>query len=156
MNATTIGNDLAKHTFSLHGVDRYGKTVFRKTLSRAKLLPFLAQQPACLVGMEACSGAHHWGRHLTALGHQVGIMASRFVAPYRKGGKNDGNDAEAICEAVARPGMRFVLINRSLCRASLRPPSAAKRLCATLTVSRPPEQVGSTVLFGSFSTDLTG
>jgi transposase len=82
--------------------------VFRKTLSRGKLLPFLAQQPPCLIGMEACSGAHHWGRQLIALGHRVGIMASRFVTPYRQGGKNDGNDASAICEAVGRPHMRFV------------------------------------------------
>ena len=108
MNVTTIGIDLAKHTFSLHGVDSRGKMVFHKTLSRGKLLPFLAQQPPSLIGMEACSGAHHWGRQLQTLGHRVGIMASRFVAPYRKGGKNDGNDAEAICEAVGRPGMRFV------------------------------------------------
>jgi len=108
MNVTTIGIDLAKNSFSLHGVDSRGKMVYRKTLARAKLMPFLAQQPPCLIGMEACSGAHHWARSLQALGHRVGIMASRFVAPYRKGGKNDGNDAEAICEAVARPGMRFV------------------------------------------------
>ena len=108
MNITTIGIDLAKYTFSLHGVDTHGKIVFRKTLSRAKLMPFLAQQPPCLIGMEACSGAHYWARSLQALGHRTGIMASRFVAPYRKGGKNDGNDAEAICEAVARPRMRFV------------------------------------------------
>jgi transposase len=108
MNVTTIGIDLAKNSFSLHGVDARGKTVFRKTLSRAKLLPFLAQQPPCLIGMEACSGAHHWGRQLASLGHRIGIMATRFVAPYRKGGKNDGNDAEAICEAVERPRMRFI------------------------------------------------
>lgn|GEM_PF-3497652 len=114
MNVTTIGIDLAKHSFSLHGVDARGKTVFRKTLSRAKLLPFLAQQPPCLVGMEACSGAHHWGRQLVALGHRVGIMVTRFVAPYRKGWKNDGNDAEAICEAVERPRMRFVPVKRHL------------------------------------------
>ena len=98
MNVTTIGIDLAKNTFSLHGVDSRGKILFRKTLARAKLMPFLAQQPPCLIGMEACSGAHHWARSLQALGHRVGIMAPRFVAPYRKGGKNDGNDAEAICE----------------------------------------------------------
>ena len=110
MNVTTIGIDLAKMSFSLHGVDARGKEVFRKNLNRTKLLPFLASQPACLIGMEACSGAHHWARHVAALGHRVGIMAPRFVAPYRKGGKNDGNDAEAICEAVARPGMRFVAI----------------------------------------------
>lgn len=108
MNGTTIGIDLAKHTFSVHGVDSRGKTVWRKTLSRGKLLAFLAQQPPSLIGMEACSGAHYWARSLATLGHRVGIMAPRFVAPYRKGGKNDGNDAEAICEAVARPGMRFV------------------------------------------------
>jgi len=108
MNVTTIGIDLAKNNFSLHGVDSHGKLVFRKVLNRAKLLPFLAQQPPCLIGMEACSGAHYWGRELKKLGHQIGIMAPRFVAPYRKGGKNDGNDAEAICEAVGRPGMRFV------------------------------------------------
>ena len=110
MNVTTIGIDLAKMSFSVHGVDDRGKTVFRQNVGRAKLLSFMAQQPSSLIGMEACSGAHHWGRSLTALGHRVGIMASRFVAPYRKGGKNDGNDAEAICEAVARPGMRFVPI----------------------------------------------
>ena len=110
MNVTTIGVDLAKNTFSVHGVDAHGKTVFRKTVSRARLMPLLAQQPPCLIGMEACSGAHHWARQLTALGHRVGIMAPKFVIPYRKGGKNDGNDAEAICEAVARPGMRFVPI----------------------------------------------
>ncbi|MBU2478539.1 MAG: IS110 family transposase [Gammaproteobacteria bacterium] len=110
MNVTTIGIDLAKNSFSVHGADERGKTVFRKTLSRAKLMPFLAQQPACLIGMEACSGAHHWARQLTELGHRVGIMAPKFVIPYRKGGKNDGNDAEAICEAVARPRMRFVPI----------------------------------------------
>ena len=108
MNVTTIGIDLAKNTFSLHGADSRGQMVFRKTLSRGKLLPFLAQQPPCLIGMEACSGAHYWGRELMKRGHRVGIMAPRFVAPYRKGGKNDGNDAEAICEAVGRPGMRFV------------------------------------------------
>jgi transposase len=110
MNVTTIGIDLAKNSFSLHGVDAHGKAVLRKNVNRAKLLWSLAEQPPSLIGMEACSGAHHWGRELARLGHRVGIMAPRFVAPYRKGGKNDGNDAEAICEAVARPGMRFVPI----------------------------------------------
>jgi len=105
---TTVGIDLAKSTFSLHGVDAHGKTVLRKTLSRNKLLPFMAQLPPCLVGMEACSGAHHWAREMQKHGHRIGIMAPRFVAPYRKNEKNDGNDAEAICEAVGRPSMRFV------------------------------------------------
>jgi transposase len=110
MNVTTIGIDLAKYSFSLHGVDAHGKTVLHKNLNRSALLSWVAQQPPSLIGLEACSGAHHWGRALEKLGHRVGIMAPRFVAPYRKGGKNDGNDAEAICEAVARPGMRFVPI----------------------------------------------
>lgn len=101
MNVTTIGIDLAKHSFSLHGVDARGKTVFRKTLSRAKLLPFLAQQPPCLVGMEACSGAHHWGRQLVALGHRVGIMATRFVTPYRKGGKRKNKGQRAIVANIS-------------------------------------------------------
>lgn len=108
MNVTTIGIDLAKNSFSLHGVDARGKTVLRQNVSRAKLLPLLALKPPSLIGMEACSGAHHWARQLTELGHRVGIMAPRFVVPYRKGAKNDGNDAEAVCEAVSRPGMRFV------------------------------------------------
>jgi transposase len=108
MNVTTIGIDLAMNTFSLHGVDSRANVVFRKTLSHTKLLPFLGALPPCLIGMETCSGAHYWGRELMKLGHRVGIMATRFVAPYRKGGKNDGNDAEAICEAVGRPDMRFV------------------------------------------------
>ena len=82
--------------------------MFRKTVSRTRLTSMVAQWPACLIGMEACSGAHDWARRFQALGHTVRIMASRFVAPYRKGGKNDGNDAEAICEAVRRPNMRFV------------------------------------------------
>lgn len=110
MNVTTVGIDLAKNTFSVHGVDALGKVVLRKSVSRAKLLCLMAQLPPCRVGLEACSGAHHWARRLQALGHQVGIMAPRFVTPYRKGGKNDGNDAAAICEAVARPDMRFVQV----------------------------------------------
>jgi len=97
MNVTTIGIDLAKHTFSLHGVDSRGKLVFRKTLSRAKLLPFLGSLPPCLIGMEACSGAHYWGRELSKLGHRVGIMAPKFVAAYRKSGKN------YISDVASRP-----------------------------------------------------
>jgi transposase len=105
---TTVGIDLAKNTFSLHGVDESGKVLLRKTVSRARLLEVLAQLPACRVGMEACSGAHEWARQIQAFGHEVRIMAPRFVAPYRRSGKNDSNDAEAICEAVQRPSMRFV------------------------------------------------
>lgn len=105
---TTVGIDLAKNVFSLHAVDELGATVMRKTVTRARLAGLVAQWPACLIGLEACSGAHEWARRFQAFGHTVRIMASRFVAPYRKSGKNDGNDAEAICEAVQRPSMRFV------------------------------------------------
>ncbi len=108
MNTTTVGIDLAKTSFSVHGVDNRGKVTLRKTVSRAKLLSTLAKLPPCLVGMEACSGAHHWARELRSFGHEVRLMAPKFVIPYRKGGKNDNNDAAAICEAVARPDMRFV------------------------------------------------
>lgn len=107
---TTLGIDLAKNIFQLHGVDRHGKPVLKKTVSRARLLEALANIPPCLVGIEACGGAHHWAREIGKLGHKVQIIAPQFVVPYRKSGKNDANDAEAICEAVARPQMRFVAI----------------------------------------------
>jgi transposase len=103
-----VGIDLAKSIFSLHGVDASGTVVLRKTVSRAKLSEFLAHLAPCLIGMEACSGAHEWARRFAVFGHTVKLMAPKFVAPYRKSGKNDGNDAEAICEAVTRPNMRFV------------------------------------------------
>ena len=105
---STLGIDLAKSTFSLHGVNSNGEVVLRRSLCRAKLVELVAQLPPCLIGMEACSGAHEWARRFSASGHTVRLMAAKFVTPYRKSGKNDGNDAEAICEAVARPNMRFV------------------------------------------------
>jgi transposase len=105
---STLGIDLAKSSFSLHGVNSNGEVVLRRTLSRAKLSELVAQLPPCLIGMEACSGAHEWARRFASFGHTVKLMAAKFVTPYRKSGKNDGNDAEAICEAVARPNMRFV------------------------------------------------
>src|SRR5207253_2102724 len=105
---TTVGIDLAKNVFSVHAVGSQGEVVVRRTLSRAKLSELVAQLPPCLIGMEACSGAHEWARRFAASGHTVKLMAAKFVMPYRKSGKNDGNDAEAICEAVARPNMRFV------------------------------------------------
>lgn len=108
MNITTIGIDLAKNSFSIAGMNTHGKIVLRKTLTRAKLLPFIAQCPPCFIGMEACSGAHYWAREFSKLGHRVGLIAAKFVEPYRKGGKNDNNDAEAICEAVLRPNIWFV------------------------------------------------
>lgn len=110
MKTTTIGLDLAKSVFSLHGVDAHGNVTLRKTIRRSKLLELFAQLPPCLVGMEACSGAQHWARALLTLGHTPRIMAAEFVTPYRHGGKNDSNDAAAICEAVTRPKTRFVPI----------------------------------------------
>jgi transposase len=107
---STVGIDLAKNVFSVHGVDARGVVLIRRTVARAKLAPLIAQLPPCLIGMEACSGAHEWSRRFAAFGHSVKLMAPKFVTPYRKSGKNDGNDAEAICEAVTRPNMRFVPI----------------------------------------------
>lgn len=103
-----IGIDLAKHVFQLHGVDDGGRTILRRRVSRTQLRPFFVQLRPCLVGMEACGSAHYWARELRTLGHDVRLIAPQFVAPYRKNEKNDGNDAEAICEAVGRPHMRFV------------------------------------------------
>ena len=107
-NITTVGIDLAKNVFSLHGVDRSGAVALRRTVRRDQLLQTVAALSPCLIGMEACSGAHEWGRRFQEHGHTVRLMAPKFVAPYRKSGKNDGNDAEAVCEAVTRPNMRFV------------------------------------------------
>jgi transposase len=108
MKVTRIGLDLAKQVFQVHGVDRHGKVVIRKQLTRGKMRGFFAQLPACLIGMEACASAHYWARELAQFGHTVRLIAPQFVRPYRKSPKNDGNDAEAICEAVSRPNMRFV------------------------------------------------
>src|SRR6202140_3549160 len=107
---STLGIDLAKNIFSVHGVDSNGIVVMRRTVARGKLVELIAQLPRCLIGMEACGGAHEWARRFSQFGHTVKLMAPKFVVPYRKSGKNDGNDAEAICEAVTRPNMRFVPI----------------------------------------------
>ena len=112
MAIVTLGIDLAKNVFALHGVDATGRAVLmRPSVARGKLLELVASLPPCLVGMEACSGAHHWARLFQAHGHTVRLMAPKFVVPYRlsgKRGKNDAADAAAICEAVTRPNMRFV------------------------------------------------
>ena len=110
MEITTIGIDVAKDVFGVHGVDGRGQVTMRKRLVRKHLLEFMSKLPACLVGLEACTSAHYWARELGQLGHRVKLMSPRFVKPYRKSEKNDANDAEAICEAVARPSMRFVPI----------------------------------------------
>lgn len=108
-----IGLDIAKNVFQVHGVDAHEKPRLRKRLPREKVLQFFAQLPPCEIGIEACGGAHHWGRELTKLGHTVKLIAPQFVKPYRTKGKNDANDAEAICEAISRPKMHFVAINEA-------------------------------------------
>ncbi len=114
-----LGLDIAKTVFQLHAVDPHGKPVFKKTLARSEMLTFFASLPPCLIGIEACAGAHYWARELIKLGHDVRLMAAQFVSPYRKGGKNDANDAEAICEAVGRPTMRFVPVKSEEAQAVL-------------------------------------
>jgi transposase len=110
MHATTIGLDLAKSVFQVHGVDAHGKVVLSKRLRRDAVLAFFANLPPCTVGMEACATAHDWAREITKLGHTVRPMPPQHVKPYVKRHKNDRADAEAICEAVQRPSMRFVPI----------------------------------------------
>ena len=109
-SAVTMGLDLGKSVFQVHGVDAGGAVVVQRRLTRGKLLHFFGKQAPCLVGMEACGAAHHWGRELRKLGHTVRLMPPRYVKPYVKRQKNDASDAEAICEAVTRPSMRFVEI----------------------------------------------
>ncbi|WP_313737010.1 IS110 family transposase [Sphingobium yanoikuyae] len=110
MDITTVGLDLAKRVFQVHAVDASGNVVVRKALRRAQVLPFFTKLPPCLVGIEACGTSHHWARELIALGHEVRLMPPAYVKPYVKRGKNDAADAEAICEAVTRPTMRFVAV----------------------------------------------
>ena len=108
MNCTTLGVDVAKNVFQLHGVDERGQVVVQKRVSRSKLRETIAQLPACVIGMEACASAQYWAREFQQLGHTVKLISPQFVKPYVKGNKNDSRDAEAICEAVSRPHMRFV------------------------------------------------
>jgi len=105
---TTIGLDLAKHVFQVHGIDAQGTTVLRKRLRRGQVLAFFSRIPRCVVGLEACATAHYWARELGALGHEVRLMPAQYVKAYIKRNKHDAADAEAICEAVERPTMRFV------------------------------------------------
>lgn len=107
---TTIGLDLAKHVFQVHGIDAQGVVVLRKQLRRGQVLSFFSRLPRCVVGMEACATAHYWARELGALGHEVRLMPAQYVKAYVKRNKNDAADADAICEAVSRPTMRFVAV----------------------------------------------
>lgn len=106
----TIGLDIAKSVFQLHGVDAVGTVVLRKRLTRSRMLPFFEKQAPCIVGVEACGSAHYWARELSRFGHEVRLVPPSYVKPYLKRQKNDAADAEAICEAVMRPSMRFVPI----------------------------------------------
>lgn len=108
MKITTVGIDLAKNVFQVHGVNEHGKTVLKKQLKRGQMAMFFMHLPTCLIGMEACGSAHHWARKLQSMGHVVRLISPQFVKPYVKTNKNDVADAEAICEAVGRPNMRFV------------------------------------------------
>ena len=108
MQLTTIGLDLAKHVFQVHGVDEAGDVVVKRRLRRAQVITYFAALPPCLIGMEACATAHFWARELRALGHEVRLMPPQYVKAYVKRGKNDAADAAAICEAVTRPSMRAV------------------------------------------------
>src|SRR3954453_13499693 len=104
---TVIGLDLAKRVFQVHGADKDGRPVLRKRLRRSQVLDFFAKLSPCLIGLEACAGTHYWGRELQALGHEVRLIPPQYVKPYVKTNKNDATDAEAICEALAPPTMRF-------------------------------------------------
>ena len=108
MNINRIGLDLAKNVFQVHAVDHKGHSLLSRALKREKMMAFFQKLPPCLIGMEACASSHFWARTLMAMGQEVKLIAPQFVKPYVKGNKNDANDAEAICEAVSRPNMRFV------------------------------------------------
>src|SRR5690348_17415962 len=116
--ANTIGLDIAKHVFQVHGADAAGHVLFRKRITRVKLLGFIAAQAPCVVAMEACAGAHYWAREIGTLGHHVRLIAPAYVKPFVKRQKNDAADAEAICEAAQRPSMRFVPVKSEESQAS--------------------------------------
>ena len=119
MQVTTVGLDLAKRIFQVHGVDAAGKVVIRRRLQRSEIAAFFADLPACLVGIEACATAHHWARLIGASGHQVRLIPPSYVKPYVRRSKTDAADAEAICEAVGRPSMRFVPVKSAHQQAAL-------------------------------------
>lgn len=115
----TVGIDLAKSVFQIHGVDENGRVIVRCQLRRSQLLAYFQKRPPCLIGMEACAGSHDWGRRLEEMGHDVRLMPPSYVKPYVKRGKTDAADAAAICEAVTRPSMRFVSIKSEACSSVL-------------------------------------
>src|SRR5215208_7319817 len=119
MQPTTVGLDLAKHVFQVHGVDAAGDVVLKRRLRRGQMITFFAGLAPCLIGMEACATAHFWARELKALGHTVRLMPAQYAKAYVKRGKNDAADAAAICEAVSRPSMRFVPVKSEAQQAAL-------------------------------------
>lgn len=110
MKITTIGVDIAKDVFQIHGIDEYGKVLIKRQLRRKEMLRFFVNLPPCLIGMEACGGAHYWARELTKLGHIVKLMSPQFVKPYVKTNKHDSADAEAICKAVILAPICILLV----------------------------------------------
>ena len=132
MQIVRIGLDLAKYVLEIHGVDSHGNTVLRKTLRRHAVSVFFANLPPCLIGLEASNGAHFWAKALSDLGHDVRLISPQFVTPYVKSNKNDRNDAEAICEAVGRPNMRFVPVKSAEQLAV----QAVHRICSRLVADR--------------------
>lgn len=131
---TTIGLDIAKNVFQLHGVDADGQIVLRKSLRRGQMQPFFEALSPCLIGMEACATAHHWARTLIAAGHDVRLIPPSYIKPYLRRQKNDAADAAAICEAVTRPSMRFVPIKAEDQQATLMLHSARELLISQRTV----------------------
>jgi len=145
----TIGLDIAKSVFQVHGIDVAGAVVIRKRVTRAKVLEYFGELPPCLVGIEACPSAHHWGRELQGLGHTVRLIPPSYVKAYLKRGKNDANDAAAICEAVTRPSMRFVPIKTQQQQTALMLHRARKLLVrqrATNCVPNSSEPLGCPIL----------
>ena len=110
MNINALGIDIAKNIFQLQGVDDKGQVLLQKKIHRDKLLPFIAKLAPCKIGMESCGGSNYWAKQFQAFGHEVKLISPQFVKPYVKSNKNDRNDAEAICEALTRPTMRFVAV----------------------------------------------
>lgn len=130
---TSVGLDLAKHVFHVHAVDAAGRVVVARALRRREVLPFFASLPPCLIGMEACGSAHHWGRELGALGHEVKLIPPAYVKPFVKRQKNDANDAAAIHETLSRPGLRFVAVRSVANQAVLMRHKAREMLVAQRT-----------------------
>ena len=150
MQITTIGLDIAKNVFQVHGIDASEKVVIRKQLRRSQVLAFFKALPRCLVGMEACATAHYWARELTKLGHQVRLMPAKDVKAYVKRNKNDAADAEAICEAVRRPTMRFVQVKSAEQQGRPGRARATRRLRPAASTSSGRSRNGGIAICGAF------